>query len=205
MTSISKNVYLFLGLSLVVFLACDRRSDEDKWEAEIRYFFYQHQEDYTSYVPVNFQKIDLAFLESQQPIQEALLVVQDTTKMRIEQMNLAHLSAEVEQLISFSQPFAIDEIDDFLKVRASADRQLSERSKTRSTAYEQALIKEESAINQLANILAKFNLSIYSIDFETDPVIYSHQYEMDGVERSAIFELDKESAEILAFKELGVA
>ena len=197
-----KNMGLLFGLSLMVFLACDKRPTDERWQAEIRYFFLQHQEDYTSYEPLDFQKIDLAFLESQQPIQKALLVLQDTTKMRIQQLHLANETDEIELLASFSEPFSIDLIDEYLKVRASAEGKLSKHGTKLNEAYAQALLDEEDAVEQLAYILGQFSLSIYSLDFENDPIIFWHRYLLDEEERSAIFELDRASAEVISFREV---
>lgn len=190
---------LLFGLSLMVFLACDKRTTDERWQAEIRYFFLQHQDDYTTYLPLDFQKIDLAFLESQQTIQKALLVLQDTTKMRIEQL---HLANEIELLASFIQPFSIDRIDEYLKARASAEGKLSKHSIELNETFARALLEEENALEQLASILGQFNLSIYSLDFENDPIIFWHRYLLDGEERSAIFELDRASAEVISFREM---
>lgn len=204
MKTLVKNTLLLGVLSAIVFLSCDRRTTEERWEAEIRYFFMQHQEDYQSYEPLSFQKIDLAFLESQEPIQKALLVLQDTTRQRVKQLHLANLSDQVESISSFGEKFSIDRIDDYLKTRAAAEGLLSRKLKSPSEAYQASLRSERSALELLENILSQFSLSIYSIDFENDPIIYFHRYKLDDEERSAVFELNRESGEVLSFKELGV-
>lgn len=193
---------LLFGLSLMVFLACDKRPTDESWQAEIRYFFLQHQDDYTSYVAIDFQKIDLEFLESQQTIQKALLVLQDTTKMRMQQLHLANETNEIELLTSFSEPFSIDRIDEYLKVRASAEGKLNKHNIELNETFAKALLEEENALEQLASILGQFNLSIYSLNFENDPIIFWHRYLLDGEERSAIFELDRASAEVISFREM---
>ena len=202
MKTLVKNTLMLSAIATLVFLSCDRRTTEERWQAEIRYFFMQHQEDYQSYEPLSFQKIDLAFLESQEPIQKALLVLQDTTRQRVKQLYLANLSDQVESISSFSENFSIDRIDDYLKTRALAEGLLSKKIKNSSSAYQQALTSEQSALDLLENILSQFSLSIYSLDFENDPVIYFHQYKLDDEERSAVFELDRESAEVISFREM---
>lgn len=202
MKTLVKNTLMLSAIATLVFLSCDRRTTDERWQAEIRYFFMQHQEDYQSYEPLSFQKIDLAFLESQEPIQKALLVLQDTTRQRVKQLYLANLADQVESISSFSENFSIDRIDDYLKTRASAEGLLSKKIKNSSSAYQQALASEQSALDLLENILSQFSLSIYSLDFENDPVIYFHQYKLDDEERSAVFELDRESAEVISFREM---
>ena len=202
MKTLVKNTLMLSAIATLVFLSCDRRTTEERWQAEIRYFFMQHQEDYQSYEPLSFQKIDLAFLESQEPIQKALLVLQDTTRQRVKQLYLANLADQVESISSFRENFSIDRIDDYLKTRALAEGLLSKKIKNSSSAYQQALTSEQSALDLLENILSQFSLSIYSLDFENDPVIYFHQYKLDDEERSAVFELDRESAEVISFREM---
>lgn len=186
-----------------VFLSCDKRTDEEKWEAQIRSFFYEYKEDVQAYVPLRYQKIDLAFLENQDLIKDALLVLQDTTRQRVRQLHLANLSDEAEHISAFSEPFHIDKIDDYLKLRASAEGRLSRKQKTHSETYQQALALEQSALDNLESLLSQFNLSIYSIDFENNPVIYFHEYRMDNKDRSAVFELDRESEAVISFREIG--
>lgn len=203
MKTLSKNGLLLGAMVAFVFLSCDKRTDEEKWEAQIRSFFYEYKEDVQAYVPLRYQKIDLAFLENQDLIKDALLVLQDTTRQRVRQLHLANLSDEVEHISAFSEPFHIDKIDDYLKLRASAEGRLSRKQKTHSETYQQALALEQSALDNLESLLSQFNLSIYSIDFENDPVIYFHEYRMDNKDRSAVFELDRESEAVISFREIG--
>ncbi|NVJ46419.1 MAG: hypothetical protein HWE07_04800 [Cytophagia bacterium] len=204
MKAVWKNLFLFSALAFVAFFSCDQRTDEEKWEAQIRGFIYEYKDEVQSYVPLRYQKIDLAFLENQEVIKDALLVLQDTTRQRVRQLHLANLSDQVENISAFSEPFHLDKIDDYLKLRASAEGRLSRKQKPHSETYQQALALEQSALDNLESLLSQFNLSIYSIDFEDDPVIYLHEYRMNDEDRSAVFELDRESSEILSFKELGV-
>lgn len=205
MKAVSKNLLLLSMLAILVFFSCDKRTPEEKWEAEIRAFFYEYKDDAQAYVPLRYQKIDLAFLADQAPIQKALLVLQDTTRQRVKQLHLANLSDKVEDISTFIQSFQIDQIDDYLKLRAFAEGELSRKGNSYSEAYQLALANEELALEELEHLLGQFNLSIYSIDFENNPVIYFHEYRMDNEDRSAVFELDRESWRVLSFKELGVA
>lgn len=202
MKTLAKNGFLLGALAAFVFLSCDRRSDEEKWEGQIRAFFYEYKDDSHSYVPLRYQKIDLAFLADQAPIQKALLVLQDTTRQRVKQLHLANLSDKVESISTFTQPFPIDQVDDYLKLRAAAEGQLSRKNKRPSEAYQLALAKEESALKDLEHLLSQFNLSIYSIDFNSRPVIYFHEYRMNGDDKSAVFELDRENNSVISFREL---
>ena len=202
MKALGKNLLLMTAIVVLAFFSCDRRSEAQKFEGQIRLFFMQHQEDYNSYEPVSFQKIDLAFLEKQEPIQRALLVLQDTTQQRMKQLLLANLSDQVDNIASFGEQFSIDQIDDYLKTRASAEGLLSKSKMNPAPAYKQALAKEQAALDLLENLLSQFSLSIYSIDFENDPVIYFHQYKLDEEERSAVFELDRVKGNVISFKEL---
>ncbi|WP_420384727.1 hypothetical protein [Roseivirga sp.] len=202
MKALFKNLLLLTALATLTFLSCDSRTEDEKWQAEIRYFFMQHNDDYRSYEPVSFQKIDLAYLESQEPIQKALLVLQDTTKMRVKELQLARLFETADEVMPFAQKFSIDQIDDYIKIKASVEGALKRKGNEASEAYQQALRQEENALNLLSDVLSHFNLSIYSIDFANDPVIYFHEYLLDYMPRSAVFELNRESAEVISFREV---
>lgn len=202
MKALSKNLLVISAMVGLVFFSCDKRTAEEKWESEIRSFFYEYKDDAQAYVPLRYQKIDLAFLADQAPIQKALLVLQDTTRQRVRQLHLANLSHKVEGVSTFMQPFQIDQVDDYLKLRASAEGELSRKGKSYSEAYQLALANEQLALNELEHLLGQFNLSIYSIDFENNPVIYFHEYRMDDEDRSAVFELDRENGSVVSFREI---
>lgn len=202
MKALSKKLLVISAMVGLVFFSCDKRTAEEKWESEIRSFFYEYKDDAQVYVPLRYQKIDLAFLADQAPIQKALLVLQDTTRQRVRQLHLANLSHQVEGISTFMQPFQIDRVDDYLKLRASAEGELSRKGKSYSEAYQLALANEQLALSELEHLLGQFNLSIYSIDFENNPVIYFHEYIMDDEDRSAIFELDRENGSVVSFREI---
>lgn len=202
MKAVWKNLFLFSALAFVAFFSCDQRTDEEKWEAQIRGFIYEYKDEVQSYVPLRYQKIDLAFLENQEVIKDALLVLQDTTRQRVRQLHLANLADEVENISVFSEPFHLDKIDDYLKLRASAEGRLSRKQKPHSETYQQALALEQRALDNLESLLSQFNLSIYSIDFENDPVIYFHEYRMNDEDRSAVFELDRKKGNVISFREI---
>lgn len=202
MKRLLKNTLLLGAIATLAFFSCDQRTDEEKWEAQIRRFFYEYKEDVQAYVPLRYQKIDLVFLENQDVIKEALLVLQDTTRQRVKQLHLANLSDEIEKISTFSEPFHLDHIDDYLKLRASAEGRLNRKLKTHSETYQQTLAREQSALDNLESLLSQFNLSIYSIDFENDPVIYFHEYRMNDEDRSAVFELDREKGNVISFREI---
>ena len=202
MKTLIKNSLLLGTIASFALLSCDNRTAEEKWEAQIRAFFYEYKDDSQSYVPLRFYKVDAAFLNNQQTVQTALLVLQDTTRQRVKQLHLTNLSDKVESISAFTQPFQIDRLDGYLKLRASAEGELRRKQKSYSESYQLVLAKEELAIETLGKLLGQFNLSIYSIDFENQPIIYFHEYRINGEDMSAVFELDRENNRVISFKEV---
>ncbi len=198
MKVILRNSLLVGLISTFVLLSCDNISDEQKWEGAIQTFIYEHEEDFYNYRALGFQKIDKAFFEKQGVIRESLLILQDTTQRRVSQLHLANLSEEAEKLQPYTSTFDIDQIDEFLSIRAQIDQNLE----IDNPEFEALLKTEEATITYLDQILSTFNLSIYSLDFENQDVIYFHEFLMDGEERSAIIEVGRDTHEVISFKEL---
>lgn len=187
---------MLLGLTCF-FFACHVNPEEES-ERAIKRFIVEMAEDYQTYSSKSFQKIDRAFLEDQEVIQRSLLALQDTTQRKVQELRLANLAQEAEKLIPFTNALSVDQLDDLLKVRVQLNQHLKEENI--SEAYREALNEEEGTIEFLDQVLSHFNLSVYSLDLESEAVIYYHEFLMDGEERSGIFEVEKENQEVLSFR-----
>lgn len=202
---IYKNLLLALSLVTLVLLSCDNRTDEEKWQAEIRYFIMLQADDFDSYQSIDFQKIDLAFFQSNTEIQKSLMALQDTTRTKLRYY--ATIDQPSESLVgNLSQrllDFKVDQVDEFLIENIRLDKALNKHFETLPAELIAAKAKEEEALNILNNQLAAFNLSIYNINLtDGNSVFYYHQFELEGDRHSGIFELNRESLEVLSFKEI---
>ena len=108
------------------------------------------------------------------------------------------------QLVSWSEKLPIDAVDSYLTESAKVDHLLNQHWENAPTELTLARQNEATALNSLNDALALFNLSIYSINLgEGSSSLYYHQFEVDGMEKAAIFELDNEAFDVIAYKELG--
>ena len=191
-----KNAVLAILLVAFVILSCNKRTDEQQWEAAITAFIYEHEEDFYNYRAVSFQKIDRAFLGGQEVIQRSLMSLQDTTQRKVSHLLLANLAEEAEKLQPFTSSFEVDQIDDFIKVNALINRSID----LSSSDIDAIRREEQETIAFLDQVFSAFNLSVYNLDFEEQPVIYFHEFLLNGEERSGVFEVDRENMKVLSFR-----
>ncbi len=204
-----KRIYqnFLLSLSLVAFvvLSCDKRSEEEKWQAEIRYFISLQADDFSSYQSIDFQKIDLDFFASNKEIQRSLITLQDTTRTKLKYYATLAVQSEllVDELTKKLGNFPVDQVDEFLMENIRLDKALNTHFGALPTELLAAKAKEEEALSILNSQLSAFNLSIYNINLTNgNSVFYYHKFGLKNGEHSGIFELDKESLEVLSFKEI---
>ncbi|WP_268122886.1 hypothetical protein [Roseivirga pacifica] len=199
-----KNALLALALAFFALLSCDRRSEEEKRADAIAAFVMDYANNYNSYKVVDLKKIDQAYLEGQQIIKSSLKILQDTTRTKLSYLALSNSQMDMTKLVSWSEKLPIDAVDSYLTESAKVDRLLDEHWAEQPAELSMARANEANALNSLNDALALFNLSIYSIDLaEGASTIYYHQFEVDGMEKSAIFEVDNQAFSVIAYKELG--
>lgn len=199
-----KNAMLALALALFALLSCDRRSEEEKRVDAIAAFVMDYAHNYNSYKVVDLKKIDEAYLEGQQIIKSSLKILQDTTRTKLSYLALSNSQMDMTKLVSWSEKLPIDAVDSYLTESAKVDRLLNQHWKNAPTELVLARQNEATALNSLNDALALFNLSIYSINLgEGSSSLYYHQFEVDGMEKAAIFEVDNEAFDVIAYKELG--
>ena len=202
--TLRKNILMALLLTVFVLLSCDRRSDEEKRADAIANFVMDYAHNYNSYKVVDLKKIDRAYLGEQQIIKSSLKVLQDTTRTKLSYLAITNAQYRFDALSRLSDDFPIDAVDSYLAESAKVDRLLDEHWAEQPAELSMARANEANALNSLNDALALFNLSIYSIDLaEGASTIYYHQFEVDGMEKSAIFEVDNEAFNVIAYKELG--
>ncbi|RKQ50751.1 hypothetical protein BXY85_1770 [Roseivirga pacifica] len=199
-----KNALLALALAFFALLSCDRRSEEEKRADAIAAFVMDYAHNYNSYKVVDLKKIDEAYLEGQQIIKSSLKILQDTTRTKLSYLALSNSQMDMKQLVSWSEKLPIDAVDSYLTESAKVDRLLNQHWENAPTELTLARQNEATALNSLNDALALFNLSIYSINLgEGSSSLYYHQFEVDGMEKAAIFEVDNEALDVIAYKELG--
>ena len=200
------NLLLSLGLFTLVFLSCDKRSDDEKWQAEIRYFIMIQADDFDSYQAGEFQQIDLDFLMSNTEIQKSLLVLQDTTRTKLKYYStLENTSPKlIAQLSESLNDFPIDYVDEFQFDNARLDKALRHHYQDMPESLLTIETKQQEALSILNTELSAYGLSIYNINLtDGDAVFYYHSFLLQGTEHTGVFELNKETLEVQSFKEVG--
>lgn len=195
---------LALGLT-----ACDQRKEEDRIQAEIRYFILEHLENDIAYNPVRFQRIDNNFLSSDMDLMTSVLAIQDTVRTKL---NLAlDYSVEFESpliniFLSMENNFEIDVIDELIMENVKLDNALKTKLNHKPLP-ENYRAQQQLFANQLFDInnaLSHFNLSAYHIDLSGNAsTFYLHEYQLNqGQSITTVFELNTESLEVLSFKDI---
>ncbi|WP_323755420.1 hypothetical protein [Roseivirga sp.] len=195
---------LALGLT-----ACDQRNDEDRFQAEIRYFILEHLEDDIAYNPIRFQRIDNNFLSSDVELMTSVLAIQDTVRTK---MNLALGNAVVfespviKAFLGMENDFEIDLIDELILENIKLDNalksKLDHKPLPENYRAQQQLFTDQ--LFDINNALSHFNLSAYHIDLSGKAsTFYLHQYQLNQAQSiTTIFELNTESLEVLSFKDI---
>ena len=205
-------------LSLAITLALtqiDLGAREYTYEEEIRYFILDKLEEDAEYIPVSFEEINEAFLLKQDKILTPLVDIQDSIRKQLELIRMAPLSEEMKGLLAKAETeetnMTLEGVDDYLKLDASLKRQLK-KELTLDALTAANLYVEESrmheAINQLNQQLSLYNLSVFGLALnEGENVSYLHQFQLNygafGMkDHKAIVELNKETKEVIAFREI---
>tara|TARA_R110001592_G_scaffold60125_7_gene182770 strand:+ start:165 stop:803 length:639 start_codon:yes stop_codon:yes gene_type:complete len=199
---------LLLALGLT---ACDQRNDEDKFQAEIRYFILEHLEDDIAYSPVRFQRIDNNFLSSDMDLMTSVLAIQDTVRTKL---NLAlDYSVEFESplinaFLSMENNFEIDLIDELILENIKLDNALKAKLKVNQNTFPESYRAQQQLftdqLSEINNTLSHFNLSAYHIDLSGKAsTFYLHEYQLNQAQSiTTVFELNTESLEVLSFKDI---
>lgn len=198
---------LFFGLITLALLSCDKRTEDEKWQAEIRYFIMTQADDFKSYQAIDFQQIDMDFLMSNTEIQKSLVVLQDTTRTKLQYYTSLENANEqlVSKLSESLSDFPVDYVDEFQFENARLDKALRAHYQNLPETLLAIETKQQQALSILNTELSAYGLSIYNINL-TDgaAVFYYHTFQIDGNEHAAVFELNKETLEVESFKELEV-
>lgn len=202
-----KNLILAFGLIAFVFLSCDKRPDNEKWMAEIRYFIMIQADDFDSYQAIDFQQIDTNFLMSNAEIQKSLMVLQDTTRTKLKYYGVLESTSPqlISKLSESLNEFPIDYVDEFLFENARLDKALRDHYKNLPETLLTIEAKQQAALSVLNRELSAYGLSIYNINLtDGDAVFYYHTFQLQGNEHAGVFELNKETMEVESFKEITV-
>ena len=203
------NGIMCLMLLALGFTACDQRNDEDKFQAEIRYFILEHLENDIAYTPVRFQRIDNNFLSSDLKLMTSVLAIQDTVRTK---MNLAldHFvvfeSPIITAFLGMENNFEIDLIDELIlenvKLDSALKSKLKHKSLPKNYRAQQQLFNDQ--LFDINNALSHFNLSAYHIDLSGKAsTFYLHEYQLNQEQSiTTVFELNTESLEVLSFKDI---
>jgi len=200
-----RNLSLVFGLIALVFMSCDKRTDEEKWLAEIRYFIMLQADDFESYQALDFQKIDLDFFMSDEEVQKSLVVLQDTTSIKLRYYSILENASDqlISNLSERVTDFPIDAVDEFQLQNARLDKALANHFKDLPKALLNANVRGQVALAKLNDKLGSYGLSIYNINLtDGDNIIYHHSFRLKGLDHTGIFELNKETFEVTSFKEI---
>tara|TARA_R110001599_G_scaffold227688_2_gene426748 strand:+ start:516 stop:1148 length:633 start_codon:yes stop_codon:yes gene_type:complete len=197
---------MLLALSLT---ACDQRNDEDKFQAEIRYFILEHLENDIAYKPVRFQRIDNNFLSSDMTLMTSVLAIQDTVRTKLNlalDYSVVFESPLINDFLGMENNFEIDLIDELILENIKLDNALKAKINHKPLpenyrAQQQLFTDQLFDIN---NALSHFNLSAYHIDLSGNAsTFYLHEYQLNqGQSITTVFELDTKSLEVLSFKDI---
>ena len=197
---ILKNISLALVLASLS-LACHKSNTDEDRQRAISFFIMEMADDFDSYLPTNFQKIDVDFLESQIAIYEQFVIVQDTTQKRLQLIDCFNLKLPDQQAFFRKANYHLDDVDELLIFNAQLDLILESSN---HSLDKDVLLSEKVALQRLNKYLGLYNLSIYALDLSgKENTYYYHKFELGGELKEAIFEIDHQTENILSFKEIG--
>ncbi|PIQ49614.1 MAG: hypothetical protein COW03_04480 [Cytophagales bacterium CG12_big_fil_rev_8_21_14_0_65_40_12] len=208
-----RKIFQLFTWGLLVILAicsCDLRSDEDKFQSEIRFFILEHLENPSEYSPLSFQRIDNAFLSSNQALATSIIAVQDTVRTKLSlASNLLQEGKNgiMHRFLAANDNFEFDLLDELIFENVRLDKQMEKSSaKTNSSVLEEYKLQQQlfndqiSILNQQLNAL---NLSVFHMDLSgKTSVHYLHQYQLEDQPLTTVFELSTENLEVLSFKDI---
>lgn len=197
-------------LVILAICSCDLRTEEDKFQSEIRFFILEHLDNPSEYNPLSFQRIDNAFLSSDQALATSIMAVQDTvrTKLSLASNLLAEDTNDImHRFLAASDNFEFDLLDELIFENVSLDKQMEKSLNNTSTSILQAYKIHQQRFNDQISILNQqlnaFNLSAYHIDLSGKASVhYLHQYALGAEEMATVFELSTENLEVLSFKDI---
>lgn len=204
--------------SFVIFLALtffQRQGKNRSIEEEIQFFILEQLEANVSYLPGEFQEINEAFLLSQKGIQTSMNRVQDSLNKQLQLIKRHMLSERLISSVTETEAelkkVSLESVPDILRLHAQLKRSMKQDKGIGETVRHQ-LFEEETrmnaGINDLNAALTKFNMSVFSLDFEqSESVTYYHEFELSDQERGttkhqAIIEMHVDSREVRSFREV---
>tara|TARA_A100000171_G_scaffold42660_1_gene44208 strand:- start:6674 stop:7315 length:642 start_codon:yes stop_codon:yes gene_type:complete len=206
-----KNILLALVLTAFSLFSCDRRNDEDRFQAEIRYFILEHLDNDIAYNPVRFQRIDNDFLSSDMTLMTSVLAIQDTVRTKVNMalnFSVEFESPVIQAFLSMENNFEIDLIDELILENVKLDNALKAKLKVNQEAFPESYRTQQQLftdqLSEINNALGHFNLSAYHIDLSgKSSTFYLHEYQLNQAQSiTTVFELNTESLEVLSFKDI---
>ena len=201
-----------LGLSFI-----DFGRKNLSYEGHISEFIIENLDPDTRYKPLDFEEVNEAFLLSKENISKPLIKVADSISSQIALLEGHYVSLDFQNTLQKAkqhlEQLSLENVSQYLSIDAEIKRTLKNAGgldhPTKSALYEQEVIMLD-AINELNASLGKYNLSIFSIDFsQLNNVQFLHTYQLTDARGSSqvqtMFELDKESKEIISFKDVALA
>ena len=197
-------------LVILAICACDLRTEEDKFQSEIRFFILEHLDNPSEYNPLSFQRIDNAFLSSDIELATSIMAVQDTVRTKLSLVSSFLQQDEngiMHRFLSANDNFEFDLLDELIFENVSLDKQVKESMGTNSlSVLEDYKIQQQrfnDQILQLNQQLNTLNLSVFHIELSgKTSVHYLHQYQLGDQPLTTVFELSTENLEVLSFKDI---
>jgi hypothetical protein len=203
-------LFTYCLLAFLVVCSCDFRTDEERFQTEIRLFIMEHIENPSHYQPLAFQRIDNGFLSADDGLATSIMAVQDTVRTKL---NFASAYFTTDQQSAMSQflgandNFEFDLLDELLFENVAMDKQV-EKSMSRTDlnlwthykAQQQVFNDQLLVLNQR---LKTYNLSVFHIDLSGESTVhYYHEYELNAQHLASVFELSTADLEMLSFKDI---
>jgi hypothetical protein len=203
-------LFTYCLLAFLVVCSCDFRTDEERFQTEIRLFIMEHIENPSHYQPLAFQRIDNGFLSADDGLATSIMAVQDTVRTKL---NFASAYFTTDQQSAMSQflgandNFEFDLLDELLFENVAMDKQV-EKSMSRTDlnlwahykAQQQVFNDQLLVLNQQ---LKTYNLSVFHIDLSGESTVhYYHEYELNAQHLASVFELSTADLEMLSFKDI---
>ena len=201
-----------LGLSFI-----DFNRKNLSFEGHISEFIRENLDPDTRYTPLDFELINQHFLMSKQAIKKPLLKVADSIRQQITILDEHYVSLDFQNVLQKAkghlEQLNLENVSQYLSIDAEIKRTLRAAGGLDTTAksalYEQEVIMLD-AINELNASLGNYNLSIFSLDFSgVNSLQFLHTYTLTDARGTTkvqtMFELDRESKEIISFKDVELA
>jgi hypothetical protein len=203
-------LFTYCLLAFLVVCSCDFRTDEERFQTEIRLFIMEHIENPSHYQPLAFQRIDNGFLSADDGLATSIMAVQDTVRTKL---NFASAffnpeqGSAIHQFLAAIDNFEFELIDELIFESVTMDKQIEKPLKQADINLWNSYRAQQQIFNDQISILNQqlktYNLSVFHIDLSGESTVhYYHEYELNAQHLASVFELSTADLEMLSFKDI---